>query len=423
MGTIVFVNPLTPIPFSIVLKYCRETSEEYIKRFRRETRLLTSFSGNRKIVNIVASNPDYDPPYFVMRYYPDGDLTRIAEKIRSSYEMLENIILQMIEGLHELHSRQRYHRDIKPQNFLIDGANIVVSDFGLSTEVGSETAFTRSSVHWGTHGYIPPEFLGAGFKNADASGDIFMLGKTIYNIVTNRDPLYIIQGDLPAPLFHVIDRCCSLEKMQRYQNLADLRQSIVAAFDVILGRGGGISIAKQLLSEIIDKIQREHKYDPAVIANFIEQLGLLEGQEKVRLCMEVPKELFSVFSQTLVQQRSKDFLICYEEMVEGQSYSWSYAETIASNMNIIFSSPDADPSLKGVALDLAIRASIYMHRFAAMDVCCKMICSVAEEPLGSIVAALINKHRNSFIDSIEPFNCKNQSIACAIQANNASVSA
>jgi serine/threonine protein kinase len=420
MGAIVFVESQIPMPFPIVLKYCREITEEHIKRFRRETRLLTRYAGNRKIVNIIASNPDYDPPYVVMRYYSDGDLTKMGATIRSSHEILENIILQMIEGLYELHSRGHYHRDIKPQNFLIDGTNIVVSDFGLSTEIGSETAFTRSSAYWGTPGYIPPEFLDGGFKYADASGDIFMLGKTIYNIATDCDPMYIVQGNLPAPLYHVIERCCSVNKRQRYQNLADFRQSVVAAFDVILGRGGGISIAKQLLNTIIDKIQREHQYDPNIIAAFVEQLGLLEGQEKARLCMEIPKELFSVFSQVPVQQYAKDFLTCYEEMVESQSYGWSYAETITSNMNTIFSSPDAEPSLKGVALDLAIRSAIYMNRFAAMDMCSKMICSVTEEPLGSIVATLINKHRSSFVDSIEPFNCPNQSIVCAIKANNAS---
>jgi serine/threonine protein kinase len=419
MGSIVFVEPQMPLPFPIVLKYCRETDEENVRRFRRETRLLSSFTGNRKIVKIIASNLDYDPPYIVMKYYPGGDLTRVIEKIKNSYEILENIILQLIEGIHELHIRDLYHRDIKPQNFLIDGTNIVVSDFGLSTEIGSETAFTRCSTYWGSHGYIPPEFLSGGFKNADASSDIFMLGKTIYSIATGSDPLYLMENNLPAPLFHVIEHCCSVDKNKRYQNLADFRQSVVAAFDVILGRGGGISIAIQLLGTIIDKIQREQKYDPHVIASFVEQLGFLEGPEKIRLCMEIPKELFSVFSQAPVKLCAKDFLACYEEMVESKSYSWSYAETIASNMNTIFISPDAEPSLKGIALDLSIRAAIYMNRFAAMDMCGKMICSVNEEPLGSIVATLINKYPDSFVVSIEPSNCPNRSIVCAIKAHKA----
>ena len=272
MGAVLFVNPAIPHPFPLVLKYCRETADEHVQRFRRETRLLASYAGNSRIVTIVASNPDYDPPYVVMRYYPEGDLASAAPKIRSSHNYLEYIILQMIDGLHELHSRGHYHRDIKPQNFLLDGSTVVVSDFGLSTEIGSETAFTRSSAFWGSHGYIPPEFLSGGFKNADATGDIFMLGKTIYAIATGRDPLYIMQGELPAPIFHVIDRCCSINKQQRYQCLADVRQSVVAAFDVILNRGGGLGRAKQLLSSIEDRLAREQRYDPLQLRDFIEVL-------------------------------------------------------------------------------------------------------------------------------------------------------
>ena len=58
----------------LALKYCKETDEEHIRRFRREVRLLEQFSGNAKVVEIFHSNTDYEPPYFVMKFYPLGDL-------------------------------------------------------------------------------------------------------------------------------------------------------------------------------------------------------------------------------------------------------------------------------------------------------------------------------------------------------------
>ncbi|HXO38216.1 MAG TPA: hypothetical protein VN872_06240, partial [Candidatus Acidoferrum sp.] len=74
MGRIIFVTPLyAPFPFDIVLKYCKDTQEEQLKRFRREVRLLGTFKGNSKIVQIVDANLDHDPPYFVMKHYPNGD--------------------------------------------------------------------------------------------------------------------------------------------------------------------------------------------------------------------------------------------------------------------------------------------------------------------------------------------------------------
>src|SRR5579863_7160273 len=85
MGTILFVTPLqTQHAFNVVLKYCKDTNEEPLKRFRREVRLLASFEGNSKVVQIVDQDLDHDPPYFVMKHYPDGDLSGLAEQLKAS---------------------------------------------------------------------------------------------------------------------------------------------------------------------------------------------------------------------------------------------------------------------------------------------------------------------------------------------------
>jgi hypothetical protein len=202
--------------------------------------------------------------------------------------------------------------------------------------------------------------------------------------------------------------------------MPELRQSVVAAFDVLLNRGGGLGRAKQLLSAIEDRLAREQRYDPSQIGEFVEQFGLLDHPEKIRVATDLPKQIFSIFAQTPVQRFAIEFLASYEAMVEDQSYGWGYAEVIAANMKMIFSGPDSMPIVKGRALDLAIRAAVYMNRFAAMDTCIEMIRSVQEEPLGSTVAALINRHRGTFVDSIEPSSCRNESVVRAIQANNQS---
>jgi len=270
MGVILHVEALVKIPeFRLVLKYCRENDDEPLKRFRREVRLLGTFKGNTKVVQIYDRNLKHDLPYFVMRFYPDGDLVAHVASIKASQEAQESIFLQMIECVQQLHARDEFHRDIKPQNFLVDGDDVVVSDFGLTTEIGSDTAFTRSSAYWGTHGYIPPEFLAGGFKHADAPGDIFMLGKTIYALLTERDPLYLVGDDIPPPIFHVIERCCAISKEHRYQSLAELKQSIVAAYDVVLGRAGGLGQVKQLLSAITDRLEQKAKYRSEEVLEFV----------------------------------------------------------------------------------------------------------------------------------------------------------
>lgn len=418
MGTVLFVTPQKNIPqFRVVLKYCKDTAEEQLKRFRREVRLLASFKGNSKVVWIVDHNLDHDPPYFVMKYYEDGDLLKHVSTITQSLEAQEHMILQMIDCIQELHSRDEFHRDIKPQNFLLDGDQVVVSDFGLTTEIGSETGFTRSSVFWGTHGYIPPEFLAGGFKHADAAGDVFMLGKTIYVLLTQRDPLYLVGDDIPAPIFHIIERCCSIPKAHRYQSLSELRQSVVAAFDVLLGRAGGVGKVKQLLSAIDDRLEQDHKYTTQEVSQFVEQLALLDERDQIKICFEIPQRFFAVIRQQPVIASLPGFLAVYDRLVESQDYSWSYAETIAKNMKTIFSGEDVPVQHKALALDLAIRAAYYMNRFAAMDTCREMITSVDDETLGLQVAGLVTKHNDTFVGGIEPSECRSDSIANALRAS------
>ena len=105
MGQILFVEDTTlEFPGTLALKYCREDNEENVKRFRREVRLLESFNGNSKVVSTLYSNTKNDPPYFVMKYYPEGDLTNIIDDISGNYTKQEAIFNKMIDCISELHA-------------------------------------------------------------------------------------------------------------------------------------------------------------------------------------------------------------------------------------------------------------------------------------------------------------------------------
>lgn len=417
MGRVLLVRSTMGGPI-LALKYCRENSpEEWLRRFRREVRVLAAFAGNSKIVQIVDHSLEHNPPYFVMRYYADGDLNANAARVRASAELQERIFLQMMDGIQELHSRNEFHRDIKPANFLMEGDQVVVSDFGLTTEIGENMGLTRSSMWAGTPGYLPPEFLDeGGFKRADAAADIFMLGKTMYAVLTGRDPMYIAREGVSTPVFHVIQRACSVSRTDRYSTIAELKQSLVSAYDVVLGRAGGIGKAKQLLVQIADLLQRDRQFVPESVIAFVEQLALLDRVDQAKLLGEVPEMFFGVFSHPSVIASLPAFLAVYESMVESQEYSWSYAEIIARNMRAIFMSPQVPVAQKGLALDLAMRAADYMNRFAAMDTCVAMIKQVAHDEVAFEVAAVIRKHRAvHFVQRIEASECNSMPVRLAIK--------
>lgn len=415
MGEILHVTQLAGAPgFPLVLKYCKDTDEEQLKRFRREVRLLNGFKSNSKVVQIWDQNLDADPPYFVMKFYAQGDLTTIAHELRSSYERQEACFLRMIDCIQELHARDEFHRDIKPQNFLRDGDELVVSDLGLSTEVSSATAFTRSSVYWGTHGYIPPEFLQGGFKHADAAGDIYMLGKTFYVLLTGREPAYLMHDDVPPPLFHIINRCCSLSKGARYQTLAELRQALVTSYDVLLNRAGGV--LQELFSAIRDRLATSNQCDTGEVSRFIEQLAMANEDEQKQVFSELPDVFFSAISQGPLADKLTAFLSIFEIYVDGTSYNWGHAETIAGQMNRIFKTATVPPETRALALDLAIRAAFHMNRFAAMDACKAMVRTISDHNLALNVVPVILKPEAFFLADIEPSTCSDEAIRNAIRS-------
>lgn len=417
MGRVLLVDDMDfEFNETLALKYCRDENEENVKRFVREVRLLKQFKGNSKVVNVYFSNVSHDPPYFVMEYYPEGDLTNHISRIQSDPEEQERIFYMMIDCISELHTRNVYHRDIKPQNFLVCDEGLVVTDFGIGLEPDSTTRFTSTTVLWGTHGYLPPEFHSGGFKNADQTGDIFMLGKSFYVLLTGQSPLYLMEGGINPAIFHVVEKACELDKSKRYKSLSELKQALKMAYDVVLGRGGYLSEVSQLYDAIKDKLENEGRYSSSKVLEFVEKLGFVEDDDQIRICLDVNDSFVSLLTNDKLISKIGDFLKIYKKMVESERYGWAFAEQIASNMQIIFETDDVPPKVKGKALELAIDAANRMHRFAAMDTCTAMISSVVDDELATYVVSVIQDNPYSFLLDMELSQCRSEIIREAIRA-------
>jgi serine/threonine protein kinase len=394
----------------LALKYCRGADQEILMRFRREVRIMAGFAGNSRVAQVYYANVEHNPPYFVMRYYPQGDLLGLIGLLAVNHLAAEQVFNLMIECIGELHAKNVLHRDIKPQNFLQENGTIVVSDLGLGAEVDSLTRFTDSLAYAGTRGFLPPEFHNGGFKHADVTSDIYMLGKTFYVLLTGRDPTYIADDGIHTALYYVIERCSEQNKTRRYASLAELRQSLNLAFDVVLGRGGAIGKASQLLDAIQNTLQVENKFYPEQIVEFLNTLTVLDAADKGRICSQLGVPFMMAISQGMLIDHIPTFLGVYKQMVEDGQYSWSFAETIADNMKRIFDAPGVPDRTKALALEIAIDGAERMNRFAAMNTCIAMITSVNDESLGALVAGVMQRNQHHFIGNIEPSQCRSDAI-------------
>lgn len=414
MGTLLFVTLVGATGPTLVLKLCKLADEEMRARFRREVRLMQQFAGSSYVVPITDANLDHDPPYFVMPHYEHGDLMGKAEQFRGNLEHVEMVFTRMIDCLAHLHERQVYHRDVKPQNFLLGNGTMVLSDLGLCTEHDSPTGFTRSTQWAGTPGYMPPEFLNGGFKDANATSDIFMLGKSFYALLCGRDPMYLVADGIPPQLFPILERCCAVNSASRYQSLASLKQSLQSAFDVLLGRAVGPGKAYALMRAIADRLRLSQQYSPAEVSQFVEELGHLEPIDQHQMCLELPPEAFSVLSQALVQPHLSRFIQIYKGMAENATYSWSFAEDIAKNMKVLFDSDSTTSVDKAEALRVAIIAAVRQNRFAAMDTCKAMIVRAEDAELGQRVHDILIEHDTHFIRHIDPAECRSPAVRGAV---------
>jgi eukaryotic-like serine/threonine-protein kinase len=345
-----------------------------------------------------------------------SDLMTKAAGLAGNIEQLEEVFYRMIDCLAQLHDKHVLHRDIKPQNFLLGRGSMVVSDLGLCSEQQSSTAFTRSSQWAGTPGYLPPEYISGGFKDADASTDIFMLGKSFYVILSGRDPMYLVPDGVAPQLFPVLERCCAISKSSRYQSLASLRQSLQAAFDVLLGRAAGPGKVYALLRAVADRIRTSQQYSPDEVGQLVEELAILEQNDQHQVCLELPPEAFSVLSQSLVQRHLARFIAIYENMAQEATYSWSFAENIANNMKCLFDAADTSPADKAAALRVAIIAAVRQNRFAAMNTCKAMIVKIEDEELAQRVHDVLIENDTYFIQNIEPTECKAAAVRAAVIA-------
>ena len=418
MGTLVFVEPVGfRTTRRLVLKYCKAEGEEARKRFVREVRLLSSLADTGRVAEIVDSGLEHDPPYFVMPFYEGGDLTTIAENLRRDPVQQERTFLAMVECVESLHGRGVMHRDIKPQNFLRDGEKLRVSDLGLSVEAESGTAMTRSSVFWGTHGYLPPEYTEpGGFRNASVQGDIFMLGKSFYNLLTGRDPTYLQKGSLPDPVFYVVESCCSLDSKSRFRTTAELKQKLVSAYDVLLGRLDAYGAAHRALQTVREDVAKYNRFSKDDVRDFMSRVVEADVAEREILLKDLKPQDFAIFAISDVHTQLDRFMDAYGAMVDGRKYGWSFAERIASNMAELFKEDGIDARIRARALDLAIRSAIAENRFSAMDTCTAMIVGDFDDGLAFLVASVLQRYPNSFVASVDIARCASPVVRQALRA-------
>jgi len=241
------------------------------ERFKQEL-LLASKVSHRNVLRIhdLGDGPG-DTKFISMAYIEGQDLNQLLRKERKlSLDRALNIARQLCEALDAAHAEGVVHRDLKPQNILVDQHDhIYVSDFGLAKSLESDLGMTRTGQFLGTPRYMSPEQAEIG--HVDHRSDLYAFGLILCEMVTGdlpfehadstmqmmyqrvhgtpRDPREL-NHDLPGYLAQIIQKCLERDVNLRYQSareiLADLEaghaparthRSLVAVATTAVQRG------------------------------------------------------------------------------------------------------------------------------------------------------------------------------------------
>ncbi|WP_409305375.1 Stk1 family PASTA domain-containing Ser/Thr kinase [Peribacillus sp. SCS-155] len=236
----------------VALKILRmefSNDDEFIKRFNREAQSATSLA-HPNIVSIYDVGEEDDIYYIVMEYVKGHTLKQYIQKnYPIPIEKAIDIMKQITSAISHAHQNGIIHRDIKPQNILIDdGGTVKITDFGIAMAL-SATNITQTNAVLGSVHYLSPEQARGGMANKKS--DIYSLGIVMFELLTGRLPfsgesavsiaLKHLQSETPSPkrwnpeipqsVENIILKATAKDSFYRYDSVDDMYMDISTALN------------------------------------------------------------------------------------------------------------------------------------------------------------------------------------------------
>jgi serine/threonine protein kinase len=159
---------------------------DFRERFIDESRVAASLD-HPNVIPIYDADEVDGILFLAMRYVNGSDLkTMLEQRGRLSTTEASAIVAQAASALDAAHGVGLVHRDVKPENFLIEhGKHVYLTDFGIAKRVGA-AGVTKTGSFLGTVGYCAPEQIQG--NQVDARADVYALGCVLYQCLTGRTP-------------------------------------------------------------------------------------------------------------------------------------------------------------------------------------------------------------------------------------------
>lgn len=230
-----------------ILRMDFNNDDEFIKRFNREAQAATSLA-HPNIVSIYDVGEENDIYFIVMEYVKGLTLKQYIQQHHPiPIEKTMYIMEQVTSAIEHAHHYDIIHRDIKPQNILIDeNDSVKITDFGIATAL-SATTITQTNAVLGSVHYLSPEQARGGMANKKS--DIYSLGIVMFELLTGRLPfsgesavsiaLKHLQSTTPSPkrwnpsvpqsVENIVLKATAKDSFHRYESVHEMKEDIKTA--------------------------------------------------------------------------------------------------------------------------------------------------------------------------------------------------
>ena len=232
-----------------VLRLDFRQNDDAMRRFRREALSATQLT-HPNIVGVYDVGQSQEMNYIVMEYVEGTDLKDYVRQ-KGALHPIEavRIMMQIVSAIAAAHQNRIIHRDIKPQNILIDKeGNVKITDFGIAVAL-SDTSLTQTNTLLGSVHYLSPEQARGGM--ATIQTDIYALGIVLYELLTGKvpfdgesavsialkhfqEPLPTIVNPIamvPQSLENIVLKATAKDPMHRYRSCYEMFQDLKTCLD------------------------------------------------------------------------------------------------------------------------------------------------------------------------------------------------
>lgn len=163
-------------------------NEAEVKRFHIEAEAAANLQ-HPNIVAIHEIGEHEGRHYFSMDYVEGEHLGRFARKNPLTLAQIAELVMVLAEATQYAHQRGILHRDLKPQNILVDSEGRPhITDFGLAKRIEQDSNLTQEGSVMGSPSYMPPEQAGGRLDRICPATDVYALGAILYELLTSRAP-------------------------------------------------------------------------------------------------------------------------------------------------------------------------------------------------------------------------------------------